>query len=311
MQKKISKVSIGLPIYNGERFLRSKLESIINQTHTDFELIISDNGSTDNTESICKEYAQKDNRIQYFRHSKNKGITWNFNFVLEKAIHNYFMWTAVDDIISPQFIEKNLKIFDNDKNCVASICKIDHYEPKDEQTNFNKNEIQYFRFMKKLRNRFRPRTIFTIEGTLESKTRLYLKKCSCQTIYSIFRTDVLKNSLIENSFLGNDWAIFLNVLKFGNLDVNDEILMHEYERGASGKGIISISKQFNTGKTGIIFPWFPLTKWFLKNFGLISFIKNFDYFIILQIEGFFSLSVDILQFLFNKNKLKSERSLNS
>ena len=311
MQKEIFKVSIGLPIYNGERFLRSKLDSILNQTHSNFELIISDNASTDNTESICKEYAHKDNRIQYFRHSENKGVTWNFNFVLEKATYNYFMWTAVDDIISPQFIEKNLTIFENNKNCVASICKIASYEPKDEQITFNKNEIQYSKFMKKLRNQFRSRAIFPIKGTFESKTRLYLKKCSCQAIYSIFKTDVLKNSLVENSFLGNDWAIFLNVLKFGDLAVHDEILMHEYERGASGRGIISISKQFNTGKTGTIFPWFPLTKWFIKNLGLISFIKNLDYFIILQIEGFFSLAIDISQFLLNKNKLKSKNSLNS
>ena len=61
-----SKISIGLPIYNGERFLRSKLNSILNQTYSNFELIISDNGSTDNTESICNEFVLKDNRIKYF-----------------------------------------------------------------------------------------------------------------------------------------------------------------------------------------------------------------------------------------------------
>ena len=247
-----SKISIGLPIYNGERFLRSKLNSILNQTYSNFELIISDNGSTDNTESICNEFALKDNRIKYFRHLKNNGVTWNFNFVLEKANCDYFMWTAVDDVILPQFIENNLKIFQNTKNYVASICKIQPYEPDDEKINSSKNEIEYSKLMKKLRNKTRSRTILPIEGTFESKTRLYLKKCSCQSIYSIFKTDVLKNSLVKNSFLGNDWAIFLNVLKFGDLAVNDEILMYEYERGASGKGIISISKQFNFGKTGTI-----------------------------------------------------------
>jgi len=305
MQDKISKISIGLPVYNGERFLRSKLESILNQSYENFELIISDNASTDNTELICKEFTQMDNRIKYYRHLQNKGATWNFNFVLEKASCDYFMWTAVDDILLRQFIEKNLKIFEYNKNCVASICKIESYEPKDEQDNISKSDLQYSKLMKNIRNFFRPRYVIPITGSFKSKTRLYLKKCSCQVIYSIFKTDVLKNSLVKDSFLGNDWAIFLNVLKFGDLSVNNEILMYEYERGASGKGIIAISKQINSGRTGTIFPWFPLTKWCFKNLGLVLFLKNFDYFIQLQIEGFFSLLVDISHLISNKNKLNS------
>ncbi|QDI88771.1 glycosyltransferase family 2 protein [Candidatus Nitrosopumilus sp. SW] len=308
MQSKISKISIGLPVYNGERFLRSKLKSILNQSHRHFELIISDNGSTDNTESICKEFVQKDDRIKYFRHSQNNGITWNFNFVLEKANYEYFMWTAVDDFIFPQFIEKNLKTLEKNTNCVASICKIEPYVPKDKESQINKDDLQYSQLMKKIRNFFRPREIISITGNFNTKTRLYLKKCSCQSIYSIFKTDILRNSLVRDSFLGNDWAIFLNVLKFGDLYVNDEILMHEYEQGASGKGIIAISKQYNLGKTGIIFPWFPLTRWCLKNLGLTSFLKNFDYFLQLQIEGFVSLLIDFFHFKSNRNKLNSNMS---
>ena len=78
----MSKVSIGLPVYNGERFLKVKLDSILQQTHTNFELIISDNASTDKTENICIEYKNKDNRIKYFRQEKNFGVTLNFEFVL-------------------------------------------------------------------------------------------------------------------------------------------------------------------------------------------------------------------------------------
>ena len=78
-------VSIGMPVYNGERFLEIALNSLLGQTLQDFELIISDNGSTDKTEKICRQYAQADQRIRYFRHAQNLGAGWNFDRVVELA----------------------------------------------------------------------------------------------------------------------------------------------------------------------------------------------------------------------------------
>ena len=83
-------ISIGMPVYNGEKFLRNKIESLLNQTFQDFELIISDNGSTDLTYKICNEYTKKDKRIIYFQQKKNIGGWNNFLFVLEKAKNEYF-----------------------------------------------------------------------------------------------------------------------------------------------------------------------------------------------------------------------------
>ena len=91
MSKNNFKVSIGLPIYNGERFLRAKLDSLLTQTYKNFELIVSNNGSTDKTHEICNEYAIKDNRIRYFSHDKNNDAFWNYNFILHKANCDYFM----------------------------------------------------------------------------------------------------------------------------------------------------------------------------------------------------------------------------
>jgi glycosyltransferase involved in cell wall biosynthesis len=295
----MSKVSIGLPVYNGERFLKSKLDSIIQQTHTNFELIISDNASNDETENICNEYMNKDNRIKYFRQEKNFGVTWNFEFVLEKSSGKYFMWTGVDDILLPKFIEKNMQILENDKECVASISKINSYQPNDENIQINKNDIEYSEIIKNIRNYIRPRTISPITGDFQTKARTYLKESSCQVIYSIFKSDVIKKSIISESFLGNDWAIFLNVLKYGNLAVMDEVLMYEYERGISGKGLIASTKQFNRG-LGIIFPWYSLTKWCQKNLGMKFYIRNLDYFIQLNIEGGLTLLLNMI------HKLKKE-----
>ena len=71
------KLTIGIPIYNGEKNLREKINSILNQDFDDFELIISDNGSTDSTKKICGEFITKDKRIKFFSHEKNLGANWN------------------------------------------------------------------------------------------------------------------------------------------------------------------------------------------------------------------------------------------
>jgi glycosyltransferase involved in cell wall biosynthesis len=92
-------VSIGLPVYNGEKYIREALDSVLTQTFADFELIISDNASEDDTESICREYASRDERVRYIRQSRNIGALPNFLFVLHKATAEYFMWAAHDDVV--------------------------------------------------------------------------------------------------------------------------------------------------------------------------------------------------------------------
>ena len=72
-------MTIGIPVYNGEKFLAEKISSIINQDFSDFELIISDNGSTDHTKQICTKFASNDKRIRFFSHTKNMGPNWNFH----------------------------------------------------------------------------------------------------------------------------------------------------------------------------------------------------------------------------------------
>ncbi|MEI7993365.1 MAG: glycosyltransferase family 2 protein [Methylococcaceae bacterium] len=107
--KQNPQVSIGMPIYNGEKFIREALDSLLAQTFTNFELIISDNASTDCTEAICREYANQDNRVRYVRQSVNLGPVTNFEFVLNEAIGEYFMWAATDDKWDIKWIETLLK----------------------------------------------------------------------------------------------------------------------------------------------------------------------------------------------------------
>ena len=99
------KVSIGMPVFNGERSIQRSLDSLLAQSFTDFELIVSDNASSDGTESIVTKYAAVDTRIRYHRQTDNLGAAGNFQYVLDQSVGEYFMWAAADDFWSPLFVE--------------------------------------------------------------------------------------------------------------------------------------------------------------------------------------------------------------
>lgn len=106
------RVSIGMPVYNGEKYLSETLDALLAQTYSDFELIISDNGSTDRTEEICRSYAKRDARISYHRQEQNQGAAWNYNRVFELARGEYFKWAAHDDICAPEFVARCVAVLE-------------------------------------------------------------------------------------------------------------------------------------------------------------------------------------------------------
>lgn len=105
-------ISIGLPVFNGERYLAEALDSLLAQTINDFEIIISDNASTDDTQTICAYYLAKDSRVIYHRQPQNLGAAFNFNYVFSQARGVYFKWAAHDDILAPTFLERCLEVLD-------------------------------------------------------------------------------------------------------------------------------------------------------------------------------------------------------
>lgn len=112
MRSSLPYVSIGLPVCNGERFLTETLDSLLAQTFESFELIISDNASTDRTQEICKDYAVKDRRIRYYRNDQNLGAASNFNRVFELSTGKYFKWAAHDDLCAPEYLERCVEVLD-------------------------------------------------------------------------------------------------------------------------------------------------------------------------------------------------------
>ncbi len=107
------KVSIGLPVYNGASLLPHALDSLLGQTFSDFELIISDNASTDQTEAVCQSYAARDRRIRYVRQPVNRGAIWNFNEVFRLSRSEYFKWASHDDVCHPTFLARCVEVLDN------------------------------------------------------------------------------------------------------------------------------------------------------------------------------------------------------
>ena len=97
-------VSIGLPVYNGEKYLTQSIESVLNQDFTDFELLISDNASIDSTWDICRHYAERDKRIRLHKNERNIGAINNFNLVFQQTTSPYFMWHSHDDLLPPNYI---------------------------------------------------------------------------------------------------------------------------------------------------------------------------------------------------------------
>jgi glycosyltransferase involved in cell wall biosynthesis len=131
-------LSVGLFVYNGERFLEEALHSILSQTFTDFELIISDNASTDRTSEIAEAYAKRDNRIRYYRSDKNMGAGWNAHRVYELATGKYFRWAAVDDLLEPDLLRRCVEILESDPDCVLAYART---KEVDENGAFIKNYV--------------------------------------------------------------------------------------------------------------------------------------------------------------------------
>jgi glycosyltransferase involved in cell wall biosynthesis len=261
------KMIIGLPVFNGEKHLEKALNSLLNQTFHDFEIIISDNASTDKTEIISKEFVQKDIRVKYIKHKKNLGALKNFLFTLNKAQNQYFMWAAADDYWDPRFIENNLKVLETNENIIASISNVEFIGnnlPEMYKSNNKGTTYQYL--IEHL-----PSTT-----TLAEKVSFHLRYNRGMSIYSIFRTEILKKCIIERNFCDWDQLVVLNTLKYGDLHIMNEVLMYRSAEGTtSNHSQIDRWKNLGIPFIEILFLEIPFTLFFIKCFGLIIFLKNF------------------------------------
>ena len=221
MKKEDIKVSIGLPVYNNEKTIAKTLESLMNQSYKNFELIISDDASKDKTFDICSTYQKQDVRIKCFRQEKNLGFWKNWFFVLERAKGEYFMWAEGDDVWLEDFIEKNFQFLESNSKYVGSIGKIKFFDERG----------------KEILNKISPNFVKNFTNhDLQTKINYYLRKMeTADLLFALYRTSELKKCIIKNPSFETERCVLLKIMKFGDVNVLDEILLHRHMIGMSEK----------------------------------------------------------------------------
>lgn len=230
-----------MPVYNGEQFIREALDSLLAQTETNFELIISDNASTDKTEQICLAYAAHDHRINYVRQLSNMGAAANFKFVFDQARGEYFMWTACDDVRSPDFIEQNYKFLSENSEYVASTSP-NTFEGK----GLNDGDF----------------VTFSLDGDWFERCIQFFDHCwiSHGIFYALVRTDILRGcEVIGQSFIAADWAIDLYMASKGKIHRVQSGYMVSGNQGVSNSAVAF--KAFRNHAIELIFPFYRLTQY--------------------------------------------------
>lgn len=265
----LPRVSIGIPVYNGEKFLKRALISIIYQSHKNIEIIISNNCSTDNSLEIIRNFKKIDNRIILHDQKEKLSMMDNFRFVLKKSNSNYFMWAACDDFRSRNFIQKNLEFLENNKDFVAAISPARFFKYK-----YNSKKIG--------------------DQTLDDQTaykriKKGLKLNANSRFYSLFRSDLLKTfNYIDNNYLGDDFPYIIHMLikgKFKNIGEGSLILS---KSGMSNRK--NIFKKYQENYIDLILPFNKL----LKNSLILS----------KSIKLKFLIFIKILKFNFDANILR-------
>ena len=117
-------VFVGLPVFNGAAFFDAAINSLVSQTYPHWRLLISDNASTDGTDTASRHYARVDSRISYVQHSANLGALHNFRYVLDRADATYFMWAAADDVWHPEFLRELVGLLEENPAAGAAFCQI-------------------------------------------------------------------------------------------------------------------------------------------------------------------------------------------
>tara|TARA_E500000331_G_scaffold349260_1_gene392178 strand:+ start:1007 stop:1933 length:927 start_codon:yes stop_codon:yes gene_type:complete len=204
------KVSLGIPVYNESRFLKKTIESLLNQTYSNIEIIAIDNASTDNSFRILEEYSNKDHRLKIFKNDKNIGLSNNFNLLVSKSSGEYFGWIGAHDIYNKDYVEKMVsKIIKNNNSSVvfSNVSNID----SDNKIIIDKKETGF-----QLLNNNKFIRLIKIP---------WLIKGSGDIVMGIFEVDKLKKTdLFSKSILWSDVFLVYQLARTGKIIRINEVL---------------------------------------------------------------------------------------
>ena len=201
-------VSIGVPVFNGDKYLAAALEAVRLQTYRNLEVIISDNGSTDRTREICERYVSEDSRFRYFCNEFNIGVAGNFNRVFELSSGKYFKWWAFDDLCAPRYIEQCAEVLEQKASAVVCHTKTSIIDSNgDVLGNYDdcldfRSRVPYERFRDYL---FRPAGMWN-------------------AIYGVIRVSELKKTSLHGDYLGADQVLLGELILRGELHRVPEFL---------------------------------------------------------------------------------------
>jgi len=214
------RVSIGMPIYNGANYVRAAVESILHQDFRSFELIISDNASTDETSAICQGYAALDNRIRYYRNDKNLGAGPNMRKVVELARCDLFGWAMHDDVQLPGFLARCVAVMDQAPPSVVLVA------PRAEIIDGNGDPIKEDWKVERLDVRS-PRA--------SSRVASVVRDVAWATAQlGLYRTDRLRQTRLLGSFPFSDHVLLLEVAALGEIwEIPEVLLQRRYHSNVS------------------------------------------------------------------------------
>ena len=202
-------VSIGVPVFNGEKRLSHALDYLLEQDYSNLEIIISDNGSTDSTPDICAEYACRDSRIKTYRVEINHGVIWNYRHVFELSSGKYFMWAADDDIREPSFVSACVEKLEQ---CLGAVLCQSHtdifIEGREEMLcEYNLNS-------------------FENATGLVGRYRETLKHIPATTIYGLYRVSGVHKTQLYHNVIATDLAFLQELSIHGAFVQIPKVLFH-------------------------------------------------------------------------------------
>jgi glycosyltransferase involved in cell wall biosynthesis len=211
-------LTIGLPVYNGEQFLSEALQSILDQTFGDFELLISDNASTDGTEGICRDVARSDKRVRYFRHNENLGGAWNFNFVALEAQSDLFRFAADDDLLDPTLLEQ----------CLAAYRDAPHgvlWYPRTVEIDIDGNYVQDF-----------SDSLDLFDNEPHQRLRRFLDQYeNSNALFGIIKRDALLDTRLHGTYQSADIVLLAELALRGRFfEVPDRLFKRRWEERSTG-----------------------------------------------------------------------------
>lgn len=220
MTSDVPAVSIGMPVYNAEQYLPATIGAILAQDFGDFELIISDNASTDRSAEICEGFARQDSRIRFVRQPSNRGATVNFRFVLDQARAPLFMWAAADDVRSPDFLTRTVAVLQSRPDVIAANCRTRFDTGAFERKRMGDGPIEHDDPAQR---------VLAFFGYWHANGRYY----------SLFRREALmrNQALREEEYLASDWSIVLELLKLGKIAQADGGELILGSRGMSSRNL--------------------------------------------------------------------------